>query len=55
MNIQQSKHGGKLKKQFGNFKLIGNSAHTTEFLALRKALNIYINYFTLYPNRQHVK
>ena len=28
---------------FGTFEPIENSAHTTEFLALRKTLNIYID------------
>ena len=30
-----------------NFKPIGNSAHTAEFLALGKAPNIYIEYLML--------
>ena len=38
-----------------NFKHIGNSAHMTESLVLRKALNVYVNYFVSYPCRQHVK
>ena len=29
--------------------------HTTEFLALGKAVNIYINYLMFYASRQHVK
>ena len=33
---------------------IGNSAHTTEFLASGKALNTYINYL-FYLSRKHVK
>ena len=33
----------------------GNFVHTTEFLALGKAVNIYINYLMFYPSRQHVK
>ena len=28
---------------------IGNSVHTTEFLALVKAVNIFINYLIIYP------
>ena len=38
-----------------NFEHIGNSVHTTEFLGLEKAVNIYINYLMFYPTRQHVK
>ena len=38
-----------------NFEHIGNFLHTTEFLALGKAVNIYINYLMFYPSRQHVK
>ena len=40
------------------FKPIGNSAHKAEFLALRKVLNIYIDYIDylmFYSSRQHVK
>ena len=37
------------------FEHIGNSVHTTEFLALGKTLNIYIDYLMFYPNRQYVK
>ena len=39
----------------GILEPIGNSAHTTECLALRKALNIHIDYLMFYPSRQHVK
>ena len=38
-----------------NFEPIGNSAHKAGFLALGKALNIYIDYLMFYPSRQHVK
>ena len=38
-----------------NFEHIGNSVHTEEFLALGKALHIYINYLMFYASRQHVK
>ena len=38
-----------------NFGHTGNSVYTAELLALGKALNIYINYLTFYPSRQHVK
>ena len=38
-----------------NLEHIGNSVYTTEFLALGKALNIYINYSMFYQTRQHVK
>ena len=38
-----------------NFEHIRNSVHTAEFLALGKALNIFINDLMFYPSRQHVK
>ena len=38
-----------------HFELIGNSAYKAGFLALGKALNIYIDYLMFYPSRQHVK
>ena len=38
-----------------NFEHIGNSVHATEFLALGKTLNIYIDYLMFYPSKQHVK
>ena len=38
-----------------NFEHIMNYVHTAEFLALRKSLNIYINYLMFYPSRKHVK
>ena len=31
------------------------TVHTTKFLALRKTLNIYIDYLMFQPSRQHVK
>ena len=34
---------------------IGNSVHATEVLAIRNAMNIYINYLMFYLRRQHVK
>ena len=39
----------------GNVEPIGNSSHKAEFLALGKALNIYIDYLMFCPSRQHVK
>ena len=44
-----------LQWEIYNFEHIGNSVHTTEFLALGKALNIYIDCLMFYPGRQHVK
>ena len=38
-----------------NFEHTGNSVHTAEFLALGKALNIYINYSLIHSSRQHGK
>ena len=38
-----------------NFKHFGNFVHTTEFLALGKTVNIYINCLMFYPSKQHVK
>ena len=38
-----------------NFEHIENSVHTTKFFSLGKALNIFIDYFMFYPDRQHVK
>ena len=38
-----------------NFKQIGNSVHTTGFLAMGKTVNICINYLMFYPSRQDVK
>ena len=36
-----------------NFESIEDSAYTAEFLALRKALNIYIDNLVFYPSRQN--
>ena len=38
-----------------NFEHIGNSVLTADFLALGKALNIYIDSLIFCPSRQHVK
>ena len=38
-----------------NFEPITNSAHTAEFLALRKVLNKKIDYLMYYPSRQYVQ
>ena len=38
-----------------NFKHFGNFVHTTEFLALGKTVNIYINCLMFYPSKQHMK
>ena len=35
-----------------NFEHIGNSVHTTEFLALGKIVNIYINYLIFLPRQK---
>ena len=43
------------RKNWTHFERIGNSVHTAEFLALGKALNIYVNYSMFYRSRQHVK
>ena len=38
-----------------NFKLIMNSVHTVELLAIVKALNKNMDYLLYYPGRQYVK
>ena len=43
------------RKKICEFEHIGNSMHSTEFLSLRKALNIYIDYLMFYASRQYMK
>ena len=38
-----------------NFEHVATPAHTAEYLALRNALNIYIDNFMFYPSLQNVK
>ena len=51
--LDGKKHVFPWEKQ--NFEPFGNSGYKAGFLALGKALNIYIDYLMFYPSRQHVK